>query len=186
MAMGSSLVDEAVECVERTLAAASARLHFRHELDFPSFPERTPRRRGGLLGALLRLVRRAGRSGFLLAARRWTPQFRLDGFIEASRRAYIGGSGSWAQLWKDGGRWAGRPGQSLAALEPSRKPPTTFDPLWYLDALRGLTDATALGDDIVRATPCRRLAARVDIARASAAAPAGLHAPAVDRYEDLL
>lgn len=177
-------LDEVAECVERTLAAASARLQFRFEIDF-SAPKRKRRRRGGLLRPLLGLVKRAGWGVFRRAMRRWSP-FGLDGFIEPSRRRYMAGSGASGQVWKDGALWSGRSGQALAEVKPSRKPPSLYCPWWYLDALRGVSEATVEGDDPVRGAPCRRLAARVDLARASAAAPAGLHAPAVDRFEDLL
>ena len=131
-------------------------------------------------------MERAGWDVFWAAMRRWTPQFRLEGFIEPARRAYTAGVGPWGQMWADGTRWSGRPGQPLAELEPARKPPTTFDPWWYLDALRGVSQATVEGEGRVRETPCRRLAVRIDMARASAAAPAGLQASGVDRFEELL
>ncbi len=180
-------MDEVSECVERTLTAASARMHFRLEFEASEpEPESPPRRRGGLLGPLARAVGPAARRAILAAIRRAASRLRFDGFVEPSRRAYMARMRSSGQVGKEGLRWDGRSGQPLATLEPTRKPPTTFDPWWYLEALRGLTEATPQGSEPVRGTPCRRFAVRVDLERASAAAPFGLHAPSVDRYEELL
>lgn len=185
MEEGSPL-DEAVACVERTLGADSARIGLHHEMD-ASLPSRRPRRRGGLLRPFVRLAAMTARRAWEEAGRRWTT-FSSEGFIEPSRRRHmVAVSQGWAMMLKDGRLFNGRPGQPLATLEPAAtKAGPAFDPWFVLDALRGLEVAALEGEEIVRGTSCRRLAVRVDIARASGATLGGVRPPEVDRYEELL
>ena len=187
--MERSALDELRECAERTLAAGSARIQVAFDMD-AALPERKPRRRGGLLRPLLRPAGAAGRWGWNYVAETWS-SFRFDGFVEPVRRRHMlaaekaAAVRNWAELEQDGKSFSGRPGQPIAALDPVRG--RGFTDVWFLlDSLRGLEVATAEGEDVVRGTPCRRLAARVDLARASAAVPNGIHPPSVDRFEDLL
>lgn len=183
--MERSALDEAVECAERTLAAPSARIRAGYEMDF-SVPESKPRRRGGLLRPLLRLAGAAARRGWNYVGRSWS-SFSFEGFIEPSRRRCMMASPKFAVLWRDAKRWSGNPGQPLSALTPARGSGAFLVDVWFLlDALRGLERATVEGEDDIRATACTRLAVRVDLGRASAAAPDGIHPPSVDRFEDLL
>ena len=188
--MERSALDELRECAERTLAAGSARIHFAYHMD-AALPERKPRRRGGLLRPVLRPARAAGRWAWNYVAENWS-SFRFDGFVEPARRRHMlavseetGTLKNWAELERDGKRFSGRPGQPVATLDPVRG--RGFTDVWFLlDSLRGLEAATGDGEDVIRGTPCRRLAARVDLARASAAVEDGIHPPSVDRFEDLL
>ena len=177
-------MEEVRECAERTLAAESARLALTHHMD-PAWPKSKPRRRGGLLRPLLKLAGAAGRRAWEHAGRRYLT-FRLEGFVEPSRRRHVAASPSrWSEIHKEGEHWSGRTGQPLATLDPVSG--GGFVDTWFLlDALRGLTAATADGEEVVRGTPCRRVATRVDLARASAAVPEGIRPPEVDRFEDLL
>ena len=183
-------MEELRACAELTLGAGSARIHFAYDMD-AALPESKPRRRGGLLRPFLRSAGAAGRWGWNYVAENWS-SFRFDGFVEPVRRRHMlaaseksGALRNWAELERDGKRFSGRPGEPTAALDPVHG--RGFTDVWFLlDSLRGLEVATAEGEDVVRGTPCRRLAARVDLARASAAAPNGIHPPSVDRFEDLL
>ena len=179
-----SPLDQVAECVERTLSAESARIRVSHEPGALP-PPRKPRRRGGLLRPLVKPASALARTAFERATSEWM-SFEFEGFIEPSRRRYVlASSRPWCEIYKDEQRWTGRPGQPLSRL----KPVATGFPVdvWFLlDGLRGLDAATADGEEDVRGTPCTRLDVRVDLARASGAAPAGLRPPAVERFEDLL
>ena len=167
------------------MAAGSARISADYEMD-ASLTTGKPRRRGGLLRPLVKAVGAAARFGWNRLAEKWT-SYSFEGFIEPARhRHMIVASPKFAMLEKDAKHWSGAAGQPLGALKPARRPGAFLDVWFLLDALRGLEAATAEGEDVVRGTQCRRLAVRVDLARASAAAPNGLHPPAVDRFEDLL
>jgi hypothetical protein len=183
----SEPADEVLACAERTLNAASARVQLCQQLELP-LPHGDSARRGGLLRPLVRLAARLARKAFERMWERWPGEMCSDGFIEPSRRRSMTQMGNWAELRKEGERWKGRPGRPLAGLEasPDRGSGVGVDLWWLLDALRGVTEAGAKGEEQVRGSPCRRLSARVDLARASAAAPEGLPPPLVDRFEELL
>ncbi len=149
-------------------------------------PASKPRRRGGLLRPLLRLAGAAGRWGWKYVGRNWS-SFSFEGVIEPSRRRYMmAASPKFAMLEKDGKRWSGHAGQPLAALKSSAGGGGFLDVWFLLDALRGLSAADIEGEAVLHGTSCRRLVASVDLARASAAAPYGVHPPSVDRFEELL
>jgi hypothetical protein len=57
--------------------------------------------------------------------------------------------------------------------------------LWLLRLLPGTTNVALEGTDTLHGTLCQRLAAHVDLARASAASGEGLRPPPVERFEDL-
>jgi hypothetical protein len=61
----------------------------------------------------------------------------------------------------------------------------TAEVLWLLRLLPGVTDAAVEGTDTLHGTACRRLAAHVDMHRASAATEGGLRPPPVERFEHL-
>ena len=92
--------------------------------------------------------------------------------------------GSYAEVYKDGTRWGGRSGRRLATLDPW-PPDAQIDLWWLLDALRGTVDAMLEGEEMLHGVATRRIAARIDLARASALAPGGLRVPSVDSFEDL-
>ena len=176
------LAGEVLGCLERTLAADSARIMVAAAIDF-SLPKSKPRRRGGLLRPLLPLAGAAVRATWQQAGERWG-SFCFEGYIEPSRRRHLCGSAKGGEVYKQGKRWGGNPGQPLAALNQTGT--SSFDIWFLLDALRGLTAATAQGEETVRGTSCRRLDVRVDLAHASAASPAGIHVPRAEVFEDLL
>ncbi len=92
--------------------------------------------------------------------------------------------GSYARLYADDQEWDGRSGRELRTLPPDRHALPT--PLWLLDVLAGMVEASDEGTDDVRGTTCRRLAVTVDVSRASRATPGGVAVPAVGRFENLL
>ncbi len=57
--------------------------------------------------------------------------------------------------------------------------------LWLLRLLPGTTDASREGTQTLHGTVCEKLAARVDMARASAASGEGLRSPAAEHFEEL-
>ena len=181
------MADQVVECAQRTLAVESARIELVQELEF-SLPERDqrPRRRGGLLRPLIEWAGDVGTRAFERWANDRMGELRYEGFIEPSRRMYMHSAGSWSELYADGVRWGGRAGTPLAMLNPSPHRGSALDLWWLLDGLRGTIEARAEAEESVRGAPCRRLAARVDLARASAAAGGGLRPPTVERFEELL
>jgi hypothetical protein len=63
-------------------------------------------------------------------------------------------------------------------LGDRERPRTVNDPLWPLDALFGARDAVEVGTEVVRGVAATRYHARVDLAQADAALPAGITVPA--------
>jgi hypothetical protein len=177
--------DEALNLTRRrTLAAASARIVVSRELTFemPAMPQR---RRGGLLRPLIRVGKAVGK-------RLWTRalgdfDFRrqeAEGVIDLARRRYMLDYGHYARLFADGQEWEGRSGRPLSTLPPDTDALPT--PLWLLDLLAGITETRDAGTEEVRSTPCRRIAAKTDLSRASRDTPGGVAVPELGRFEDLL
>jgi hypothetical protein len=184
------LAGEVVACAERTLSVPRAGIELSRGWKF-SWPQdrHTVRRRGGLLRPVGRLAKTAGKAAGKAAWRRWTEghdpsHLSAEGLIEPAARRHMIDFGSYAEVYKDGKRWGGRSGRSLATLDPW-PPDHQIDLWWLLDALRGTTAARAEGEEALHGARCRRIAAQVDLARASALRDEGLRVPSVERFEDL-
>jgi hypothetical protein len=192
LAGGVAAAREIVACAERTLAAPSARIQLDKELGFP--PEAWPRP-DGLPGVMWRV---AGDTAKLVATAWLHLTHRPEatgglgfghtvgvGIAEPARGRYMIGYGSWAVLYADGKIFGGRSGRALQTLPNDPGLERLEEVLWLLRLLPGTTDAALEGTDTLHGTLCQRLAARVDLARASAASGAGLRPPPVGRFEDL-
>src|SRR5436190_5260577 len=187
---GDQLSDEVVACAERTLAFPRARIELSRDWRF-MWPDRAhpPRRHGGLLRPLGKLAKAAAKQAGKAAWRHWAKDhdpghLTAEGVIEPPARRHMIDFGSYAELYKDGKRWGGRSGRPIATLDPW-PPDRQIDLWWLLDVLRGATDASLEREEVLHGTTCRRLAVRVDLARASTLAPSGLHVPSVERFEEL-
>jgi hypothetical protein len=187
--MGAALRDEVIACAERTLAEPRARVEFTREWRF-IWPEarRRTRRRGGLLRPVGKLVTTAAKQAGKAAWRHWmkgvrTGDMTASGIIEPPARRHMIDFGSYAEIYKDGTRWGGRSGRPLATLDPW-PPDRMIDLWWLLEALLGATHARHEGEDHLYGVTTRRIAADVDLTRASARMP-GLRVPSVERFEDL-
>ena len=191
-ARGVEAAREVVACAERTLAAPSARIELRQELvlgraEWPRPP--------GWWGNVLRLAVKTGgllmRAGWSLFVRRGPNrglafgQMLGEGFAEPAQNRYMIDFGSFAKLQAEGKTFGGRSGRPLQALHPWPVGELVGDVLWLLRLVPGTTDASADGTETIRGTACRRLAAHVDMERASAASEQGLRPPPVDRFEQL-
>jgi hypothetical protein len=158
---------ELIACAARTLTAPSARLEIRSDADLGPQPERA-QRRPGLVG---RLAGRAAQGilgrvapGISAAEMREVREAFLHqfgaGFVEPAAGRYLIDFGGWAQVLTGGRRFSGRSGEPLGpryANRPGRS--RRDDPL---DALRRLQAATAarwVGEETVRWTRCRVVAA---------------------------
>jgi hypothetical protein len=175
----SDLTTEIVACAERTLAERSARMAFRMDVHVSPLGDRG---RGGLVlkvagAGIGRLMNRAARGVGRGAI--------AGGIIQPTARRFMADYGHLAFLTVDGRSWRGAPGSPIAKLEPEDHA-TSGDALWLLDVVRGVTDATPDGRENVRGWPCRKVAATVDLGRASAETEGGLCPPTVQRFEELL
>jgi hypothetical protein len=168
---------------QRTISASTSRIEVLTEVILPPRTSRERRRRGGLLRPAISLSSAVSRS--LLA--RFAQNFghlRAQGVLDLQHRRYMLDHGGYARLGTDGTEQAGPPGtviKTCSAEEPN--PPT---PLWLIDVLTGLIDATAVGTDTVRGTPCTRLQATVDLSQASRINPGAVAVPALNTFEDAL
>jgi hypothetical protein len=125
------------------------------------------RRRGGLLRPILN----AGKSGAKRLVQLATDDldFRhqtAEGIIDITGRRYMLDYDSYARLYADGKEWDGRSGRALTTLPPDAFALPT--PLWLLDLVAGVVEASETGTDEVRG------------------APGGIAAPGRRRFEDLL
>jgi hypothetical protein len=184
------LRDEVVACAERTLGVAQARIELSRDMRFTWPVDRDrPRRRGGLLRPVGSLVKAGGKRAGRAAWHHWMGvrdpgHLEAEGIVEPRARRYMIDFGSYAELYRDGTRWGGASGRPIGPLDP-RPPDRQIDLWWLLDVLRGTTEAIPEGEETLHGVTCRRVAARVDLARASALAPDGLHPPSVKRFEEL-
>jgi hypothetical protein len=182
------VTDKLVECVERTLSEPRVRIEFARDLSFERPEQRhEPRRHGGLLRPVGKLAKAAAKQAGGAIWRRWLSDalhVRAEGVIEPPTRRHMIDFGSFAEVYKDGTRWAGPSGGSLATLEPWPRA-RQIGIWWLLDVLRGTVDASIEGEETLHGVSTQRIAARVDLARASALAPRGLHVPSVGRFEEL-
>lgn len=189
-AMGSAdLAAEVMGSYERTRQGGSARiaLLLEHGWDLPdcsssSSPQRPLNRAAtkaaGAIGKLLFKALTRGRD---------LTDFRSQaatGFVDLAQRRYMLDFGSYAWLYADGAQRTGRSGRRLSNLSPHPEMEPT--PLWLLDLLAGVTEATEVGWQEVYGTPCRQVSVTVDLARASAATPGGMATPKRARFEELL
>jgi hypothetical protein len=185
-----SLPDEIIACAERTLSVPRARIELSRDWRFAWPADRhAPNRRGGLLRPVVKLAKAGAKAAGKAAWRRLTSDadpahLNAEGIIEPPRRRHMIDFGHYAELYKDGTRWGGRSGRPIATLDPW-PPDRQIDLWWLIEVLRGTTDATVEAEEALHGATCRRVAAVVDLARASALAPDGLHVPAVKRFEEL-
>jgi hypothetical protein len=152
-------------CAARTLTADSARLEIRSDTDLGRDPEPEPRRRPGLIGRL------AGRAvtGVLGRVAPETDPAELRelflhqlgaGFVEHAADRYLIDFGGWAQVLTDGRRFSGLSGEPLGPRYEKRPGrPRKDDPLDALRRLQAATTARWSGEETVRRTRCRVLAA---------------------------
>src|SRR3954470_8811656 len=188
--MAAELCREVVECAARTLAESRVRIELARDWQF-AWPDerRRPRRQGGLLRPVGKLAKAAAKQAGKAAWHRWFDErdpghLTAEGIMEPPARRHMIDFGSYAEVYKDGRRWGGRSGRSLATLDPW-PPDRQIDLWWLLEALGGVVDAKLEGEETLHGVACRRLAASVDLARASALAPDGLRVPSVERFEEL-
>jgi hypothetical protein len=156
-----------IACVERTLAAPSARVISRLDLELPGTTEADRRHARGLRG----LARRGLGSFFNL----FLHQTR-EGFAEPAAQRYMVGQRAHAELFAAGRLYRGRPGRLLTTLTPDRPGDgedvdhNLFWPLW---ALSGATAASFDGTEMVQDSLCRRYVVQADLDRAAAGGQAG-------------
>ena len=159
-------------CVERTLAASSARIFSRLDLELPGTTEDDRRRARGLRG----LARRGLGTLFNLFLHP-----TREGFAEPAAQRYMVADRSHAEVFADGRLYRGRAGRLLTTLTPDRPGEgedvdhNLFWPLW---ALSGTTSASFDGTETVRDSLCRRYLVHTDLvqaglARAAAGGKAG-------------
>jgi hypothetical protein len=154
---------EVISCADRTLRAPGARIEFRIDT---VLPEGRLRPRPGPLGRLARLAARAAweRIAPGVDARGLREEFTHqvgEGFLEAADARYQIDFGAYAQMYIDGRRFGGRPGNLVRARHRDHHAPDRwYDPLGLLMLLQGTTDARHVRDETVRGTPCRMAAVR--------------------------
>jgi hypothetical protein len=155
---GSDL-DAVRACVERTLAAASARVRYRYDLELPGVTEYDRQQARGLRG-----LWRRGVGGFFNLLMHHTAQ----GFAEpAAGRYLVEYQSAYAELFAEGRLYRGRPGKPLTALTPNQPGDADVDRnlFWPLWVLAGATGARFEGSE----TPGRQYVVQADLDRASAA-----------------
>lgn len=176
-----------IACLDRTLAAPSARIRFIRETDFAAAGIRSRRRQGGLLRPAGKLVKRAAKTGWNLSTHGFSfTNMTAEGLIEPAASRFAVDFGSYAELYIDGQLFSGASGRALDTLQARPERWKRVDPWWMLAALRGTVEAEPDGIETVSGAQCERYAIHVDLARASAASPRGLYSPAAERFEDLL
>lgn len=178
--------EQIIACLERTLAAPSARMRFIRETDFSAPEIHRRRRHGGLLRPVGKLAKQAIKTGWKLSTHGFSiTHLAEEGFIEPAASRYAVDFGSYAELSTDGQLFGGLSGRALSTLEPWPKRLKMPDPWWMLAVLRGATEADQEESEAVAGKSCKRFSTRVDLARASDASPSGLHTPSAERFEDL-
>jgi hypothetical protein len=159
-------VRDVIACATRTLTAARARIEIRRDTDLARLrdQEREGRRRSGLIG---RLARRAARA----ALERVAPGTDVaelrdmllhqvgEGFVEPAADRYLIDYGGYAQVLIDGRRFHGLSGQPLGPRYQQHRQQRRDDPLDLLRQLQAVTNARYAGEETVRGTPCRVVAA---------------------------
>ena len=174
----AAAASEIVACADRTLAAPSARIVIRQDLNFPAAVWRSKARLGGAQGSIETLARLAGRAIWKRATRGLElGHMTGEGFLEPAAGRYMIDYGSFAQVYMDGKTFGGRSGRSLQNLRPSPASMRADEVRWLLRLLPGITDARPEGTGTLRGTLCRKFAVRVDPARAAAASGGDLPTP---------
>ena len=196
---GHQQVLNALEC---THASGSARIEFQFRFDFSedflSDDRTTTRRQAGSAFQRARrwLSARAWR-GFLWGTwrvlDRWTRAMaaeRQRGVIDfgAQRCMYgpyrVSKQREEAVLVVKDKLWKGAPGARVERL--SADAASTYQPLWLVDLVRGVTEVTSQARGVLDGDPCTCFDARADLIRAGEAAGYDLALPSgVGRLEDL-
>ncbi len=193
---------QVLDALERTIASGSARIEFRFRFDFSGdflSDDRTTTRRQA--GSTFKRARRwlgdhAWR-GFLWGTwrmlDRWTRAMaaeRQRGVIDfgAQRCMYgpyrVSKKREEAVLVVKDKLWKGAPGARVERL--SAEAASTFQPLWLVDLVRGVTEVTSQARDVPDGDPCTCFYARADLIRAREAVDYDLAVPSgVGRLEDL-
>jgi hypothetical protein len=164
------LVDEVVECAERTLAADGVKIEWRQDRRtyIPPTP-RSPGRPGPLSP-----VRRLAWAGIKAGWKRLSCDFRSGhmagtGVLDPSTGRYMVDYGSFAQIHDGVETFGGRSGRALSTLSPFSSPGWAGGPMWLLQLLRGTTRAAEDGEESLRGTPCKRISVQCDLERVFAA-----------------
>jgi hypothetical protein len=179
-----------LRATEATLTADSARVLYRLERTFGSWPDvEIPWLSDGAKQALApagRLIK-AGAKAAWKRATDGADFGRLEGegFIVPRSRRWMMDYGSYAELFEDDRFWGGRSGRALSTLDPWPDG-TRRNFLWLLDALRGVVDAQADGVETVRGQTCAKVMATIDLSKASERLPRSIEVPQVRRFSDLL
>ena len=175
---------------EATLDAGGARVLYRLERPRFEWPELQVPWLSETTKQILAPAGRLIKAGAKAAWRRATDDkdfhnLEAEGFIEPRSRRWMADYGDYAELFQDDRLWGGRSGRALSTLEPwpdgSR---TNF--LWMLEALRGVVEARADGEEAVRGHGCTKTLATVDLSRASERTPGSVEVPRVSRFSELL
>jgi hypothetical protein len=155
---------ELVACAARTLTAPSARVEIRSDTDLDRDPE-SDRRRPGLIGGLARRAATGilGRVAPDVSAAELRTMFLHQfgaGVIEPAAGRYLIDFGGWAQMLTDGRRFSGRSGQPLGPRYENRPGRSRRDdPFDVLRRVQAATAARWAGEETVRQTRCRVVAA---------------------------
>jgi hypothetical protein len=162
-AASAAVVREVIARVNATLAAPSARIEYRQDMDAGA-PERPARPRPGPVGRLARLA--AGAAWKRIAPGVDVGELREAffrpvgvGFVEPAAGRYQIDYGAYAQMYMDGELFGGQSGAPLRDNNRSRRAePRENDPLRLLGLLREVTQAGYSGAETLRGTPCRAVA----------------------------
>ncbi len=167
-----AVTDEVVARANSTLATPRARIEVRMDRDFTVSRARPKRR-------LPRPIARLARFAADAAWKRISPEMDLagvrevfkqnflhpigEGFVEPIADRYQIDFGGYAQMHFNGQYYGGASGEPLRANNHQKPPDDPLDePLEFLRKLRGVTGARHIGDETVRGTLCRVVAARAD------------------------
>ncbi|MGH3292379.1 MAG: hypothetical protein ACRDP7_11275 [Trebonia sp.] len=160
---GDAVIHEVIARLNATLAAPSARIESRRDIDVGP-RERQTRPRPGPVGRLARLA--AGAAWKRIAPGVDAGELRElflhqvgVGFMEPATGRYQIDYGEYAQAYIDGELFGGQSGAPLRANNRVRRePPRENDPLGLLGLLHQVTRARYSGADTLRGTPCRAVA----------------------------
>jgi hypothetical protein len=155
-----TVVREVVARVNATLAAPSARIEYRADMDFGPREGQT-RPRPGPVGRLARLA--AGAAWKRIAPGVDAGELREGflhqvgvGFVEPAAGRYQIDYGAYAQMYIDDELFGGQSGASLRPNNRVRQErPQEWNPLGLLRLLREVTTARQAGAETLRGTPCR-------------------------------
>ena len=164
---GPATVRDIVARATSTLAAPSARIEFRVDIDVVA-PESRTRRRPGLVATLARQAAKAAWTRLApdvdIADLREAFAHQVGvGFVVPAADRYLIDYGSYAVLHAGDKSFGGRSGSLLQARRPDRRAgERSDDPLRLLRLVQGATVAEHVGDEALRGTPCRVVAIRPD------------------------